>query len=55
MARAKDARVSMIKLIQSIWMGFITYCFITAAPTRVMPTATMLTVNWNWMNFLIAS
>jgi hypothetical protein len=53
--RAKEAKVSIIKLIQSIWIGFNIYCFKIAAPTKVEQTATMFTVNWNWMNFLIES
>ena len=55
MARAREARVSMIRLIHNIWIGFMMACLIKAAPMRVIPTATMLTVSWNWTNFLIES
>lgn len=54
-ASAKDANVSIIKLIHNIWIGFKTYCFMRPAPSKVTKTATMLTVSWNWMNFRIES
>ena len=54
-AKAREARVSIIRLIHNIWIGFMIACLIKAAPTKVIPTATMLTVNWNWTNFLIES
>lgn len=54
-ARARDANVSMIKLTQSIWIGFSISFWIMPAPTKVMITATTFTVSWNWMNFLIES
>lgn len=55
MANAKEAKVSIIRFIQSIWMGLRTYCFNKAAPIKVQATATTLTVSWNWINFLIES
>lgn len=54
-AKASDPNVSMIKLSHNIWIGFNTYCFKRAEPIRVEKTATTLTVNWNWINFLIES
>ncbi len=54
-AKASDPKVSIIKLTHNIWIGFNTYCFKRAEPINVENTATMLTVNWNWMNFLIQS
>ena len=54
-ARARDAKVSIIKFIHNIWIGAKTCCFIRLAPMRVVPTATMLIVNWNCINFLIES
>lgn len=54
-AKAKEAKVSIIRLIHNIWMGARTYCLMRLAPIIVEMTATMLTVNWNWMNFLIES
>lgn len=54
-AKAREAKVSMIKLIHNIWIGFNTSCFRTPAPIKVITTATTLTVSWNWMNFLIES
>ena len=46
-AKAREAKVSIMRLIQSIWIGAKIYCFIRAAPRRVMNTATTLTVIWN--------
>lgn len=54
-ARANEANVSMIKLIQSIWIGFKGDSFKTAAPVKANTKATTLTVNWNCKNFLIES
>ena len=54
-ARAKDANVSIIKLIHSSWIGLMSYFWRTDADTKVTRTATMFTVNWNWTNFLIES
>lgn len=54
-AKANEPKVSMIRLTHNIWMGFRIYCFIKAAPIRVMVTATTFTVSWNWMNFLMQS
>jgi len=54
-AKAKLAKVSIIRFIHNIWIGLSIYCLINAAPIKVMQTATTLTVSWNWMNFLIES
>lgn len=54
-ASASEARVSIMRLIHNIWIGFRIYCLMTAAPIKVVATATTLTHSWNWMNFLIAS
>lgn len=44
-AKAREARVSMIRLTQSIWRAVKTFIFNKAAPIRVIPTATTLTVS----------
>lgn len=54
-AKAKDAKVSIIKLIHNNWIGLINYFWRTADDTNVTRTATIFTVNWNWTNFLIES
>jgi len=36
-------------------MGLMSSFWRTADETKVMKTATMLTVSWNWTNFLIES
>ena len=54
-ASAKEAKVSIMRLIQSIWMGLRTSYLMMAAPTKVSITATRLTVSWNCRNFLILS
>jgi hypothetical protein len=54
-ARAREASVSIMRFIQSIWMGAKICCFIRAAPMRVISTATTLMVSWNWMNLRIES
>lgn len=53
--KAREARVSMMRFIHNIWIGFNIYCLMRPAPTKVMQTATTLTVSWNWMNFRIES
>lgn len=54
-ARAKAARVSMIKFTQSIWTGVNGDSLIKTAPKKAIKIATTLTVSWNWRNFLIQS
>ena len=54
-ANARAARVSMIKLTQSIWTGVNGDSLITAAPRKAIKIATTLTVSWNCRNFLIQS
>lgn len=44
-AKAKDANVSIIKLIHNIYMGVKTSCLMTAAPINVQNTATIFTVS----------
>jgi hypothetical protein len=44
-ARAREAKVSIIKLIQSSWSGVNNSYLTTAAPTKVHETATTFTVN----------
>ena len=46
-ARANEAKVSMIKLTQSIWIGLSGDSLRTAPPTKAITKATKLTVNWN--------
>lgn len=55
MARAKEAKVSMMRFIHNIWIGAKISCLIRAAPIIVEKTATTLTVIWNCTNFLIES
>lgn len=47
MASARDARVSMMRLIHNIWIGLRIYCLRRPAPTNVIHTATTFTVSWN--------
>lgn len=54
-AKARDAKVSMIKLTHNIWIGFKGDYFKIAAPEKAITNATMLTVSWNCKNFLIES
>ena len=54
-AKAKEAKLSMIILIQSIWMAVRTDCLITIAEMTEIAQATMLAVSWNCKNFLIDS
>jgi len=44
-ARASEARVSMIRLSQRSWIGLSTCCLRKAAPINVTKTATRLTVS----------
>lgn len=55
MAKASEAKVSMIRLTQSIWIGFSGDSLRIAAPAKAITKATILTVNWNCKNFLIES
>ena len=55
MARAKEAKVSMIRLTHNIWIGFKGDSLKTAPPTNAITRATKLTVSWNCKNFLIES
>ena len=54
-AKAKEAKVSMIRLTHNIWIGFNGDSLKTAPPTKAMTKAAKLTVNWNCKNFLIQS
>jgi len=54
-AKANEARVSMIRLTHNIWIGFNGDSLSMAAPEKAIIKATILTVNWNWRNFLIES
>ena len=54
-AKASEAKVSMIKLTHNIWIGFKGDSLRTAPPTKAITNATKLTVNWNCKNFLIES
>ena len=54
-ARASEARVSMIRLTHNIWMGFRGDSLRTAPPTKAMTRATKLTVSWKCRNFLMQS
>ena len=55
MARAREARVSMMRLTQSIWMGERGDSLRTAAPAKAIVRATMLTVSWNCRNLRMES
>ncbi len=54
-AKAKAAKVSIIKLTHNIWIGVNGDYFINTAPKNAINIATTLTVNWNCKNFLIQS
>ena len=54
-ARAREARVSMIRLTHNIWMALRGLSVMVKAEIIVIDTATMLTVNWNWRNFEMES
>lgn len=54
-ARASDAKVSIIRLTHNICTGFRGEYFRNTAPVKAMIKATTLTVSWNWMNFLMQS
>lgn len=54
-AKANEARVSMIRLTHNIWIGFNGDYLNTAPPTNAITKATKFTVNWNCKNFLIES
>lgn len=54
-AKAKDAKVSMIKLTHNIWIGLSGDSLRMAAPEKAITKAHILTVNWNCKNFLIES
>lgn len=54
-ARAKDANESIIKLIQSIYIGLKTSYLINTEENRVIATTTIIAVNWNCIIFLIES
>lgn len=54
-AKAKAARVSIIKLTHSIWTGVKGDYLMKTAPKKAMNIATTLTVNWNCKNFLMQS
>ena len=50
-ANANDAKLSIIKFTQSIWTAPKGLAWKKIAPIIAKVTATMFTVNWNWMNF----
>ena len=54
-AKANEAKVSIIKFIHNIWIGAKTYCLMRLALIIVQTTATTFTVSWNWMNLRIES
>mmetsp|Transcript_62663 Transcript_62663/g.103354 ORF Transcript_62663/g.103354 Transcript_62663/m.103354 type:complete len:215 (+) Transcript_62663:2008-2652(+) len=56
-ASAKAAKVSMIKFNQSSCTGVsgLSFDASKAAPMKVINTPTILTVTWNWRNFLMLS
>lgn len=54
-AKANEAKVSIIKLTHNIWIGLRGDSLKTAPPTKAITKATKLTVNWNCKNFLIES
>ena len=55
MARAREARVSMMRLTQSIWMGLSGDYLSTAAPANARIRAQQFTVSWNCRNLRIES
>ncbi len=54
-AKASEAKVSMIRLTHNIWIGLSGDSLKIAPPTKAITKATKLTVNWNCKNFLIES
>jgi len=54
-ARAKAARVSMMRLTHNICTGVRGDYLMTTAPKKAIKIATMLTVSWNCKNFLMQS
>jgi hypothetical protein len=46
-AKANEAKVSMIRLTHNIWIGFNGDSLSMAAPEKAIIKATILTVNWN--------
>jgi len=54
-AKARAAKVSIIKLTQSIWIGVNGDYLRKTAPRKAINIATMLTVSWNCKNFLMQS
>ena len=55
MAKANEAKVSIIKLTHNIWIGLSGDSLRMAAPAKAITRAHMLTVSWNCKNFLIES
>ena len=55
MARAREARVSMMRLTQSIWIGLSGDYLSTAAPANARIRAQQFTVSWNCRNLRIES
>ncbi len=54
-AKAREARLSIMRLTQSIWIGLSTSFCRRAAPIRVITTATTLIVSWNCINLRMES
>ena len=54
-AKAKEAKESIIKLTHNISMAFKGESLRIIPPKKVINTATILVVIWNWTNFLIQS
>ena len=54
-AKARAAKVSIIKLTHSIYIEFIGESPKKMPPTKAINIATILTVSWNCRNFLMLS
>lgn len=54
-ARASEARESMIRLTQRSWIAWRGESHMTTDPIKDTTKATTLTVSWNWRNLLMLS
>lgn len=54
-ARANEARESMIMFTQRSWIGWRTDSFKMQAETKATTNATTLMVSWNYKNLLMLS
>ena len=54
-ARAREARVSMIRFTHSIWTAFRGLSWMAQDPMKATTTATTLTVSWNCRNLAMES